>query len=325
MRKIILFSALVMSAVSFAQIAGTSFEEPETFSGKYTDTGDPNVAHPLLNNANEPLVNHTKIGQELGFSAYYVPYDIPDVGLTDGDFVGVTKTKPSTAVPYTHGSKGYRMNDLDGNMIVEFDEVNLTGATNPIVSLDFLLSINSDPTKGNYEGDGTLNQSGHDRLRIYIKDITNSTEIDLFNSTGYDLDEFVPIDPATGHYLLQWQTISESLEPNTTVQLVIEGRNNASSESFWFDNIVFDGIMGVDLLSKDPFRVYPNPVNNGFINISSKLDGPKNISVFDVLGKLVINTSLTGEKLDVSGLSSGIYILKIDQDKTSSTKKLVVN
>lgn len=322
MKKITLLAALFASAVSFAQVAGTSFEEPEAISGKYTDTGDAGVAHQLVNNPDEPILNFVSAGGELGFMSFYEPYDTPDVGLTDGDFVGVTSFTPSPDVEFTDGSNGFQMNDLDGNMIVEFDQVDLTGVSNPTVTLDFLLSINDNPLNGNYEGDGTVNESGSDRLRIYIKDVTNNNEIDLFNSTGSDLDDFVPM--SGGEYQLEWQAATATLLPNTTVQLVLEGRSNASAENYWFDNIVFDGVIGINDQKASQFSIYPNPAKS-FVNISSKESGVKNISVFDVLGKQVISTTLSGEKLDISALNSGVYILKIEQGKASTTKKLIVN
>lgn len=324
MKKITLFAAILIGTASFSQIAGTSFEEPEIFSGKYTDTGDPNVAHSLINNPNEPLVNYTNTGGELGFQASYVPYETPGNGSTDGDYVGVTKTKPSSTVFYTDGSNGYRMNDTDGNYILEFDPVDLAGIPTPAVSLNFLLSINSDPTKGNYEGDGTINEAGHDRLRIYAKDLTNNIEIDLFNSTGSDLDEFVPYDAGTGEYKLEWQNVAANLTSNTIVQLVIEGRNNATSESFWFDNIEFLGTIGVDNLSVGQFGVYPNPAADSYIHVISKINGLKNIMIYDVLGIQVLKTTLNGERLDISNLNSGVYIIKIEQGKSSIAKKLVI-
>lgn len=324
MRNFTLVTALLISAVSFSQIAGTSFEEPVIFSGKYTDTGDPNVAHSLINNANEPLVNYTMNSVELGFQASYVPYDTPGVGSTDADYVGVTKTKPSSIVFYTDGDNGYRMSDTDGNYILEFDLVDLSGVPNPAVSLDFLLSINSNPENGNYEGDGTINESGHDRLRIYVRDLTNTTEIDLLNTTGSDLDDFVPYDAALGEYKLEWQNAMTSLTTNTTVQLVIEGRNNAKSESFWFDNIEFLGTIGVGNLPTKEFAIYPNPAASGYINITSNMEGLKNISIYNILGKQVLKTILNVERLDISDLNSGVYILKIEQGKSTSTTKLVI-
>lgn len=324
MRTTILLAAMFVYAASFAQIAGTSFEEPEARSGKYYDTGDPNVAHDLLNNAGEPLVNHESMGGELGFTAHYVPYDLPDVGLTNGVYTGVTKKKPSSSVPFTDGANGYRMNDIDGNLILKFDVVNLEGVSNPEVSLDFLLSINSDPTKGNYEGTGSSNMPGQDRLRIYVNDLTNNSEIVIMDSTGFDLDEFVPFDAGTGKYLLEWQNETVSLISGTQVQLIIEGRNNAGTESFWFDNIVFTGTLGANSQLQELFSLYPNPSEQGFVNIISQLDSLKSISIYDVLGKRMLTTVLSGERLDISSLSSGIYIVRIEQGKASVTRKLVV-
>ncbi len=321
MKKLTLFTAFLMGAVSFAQVAKTSFEEPEALSGEYTDTGDANVAHDLINNTDEPLVDFLSTGDEMGFNATYTPYDTPDVGLTDGDLVGVTDSKPSSTVTFTDGAKGYRMSDIDGNMKLEFDQVDLTVIILASISLDFLLSINSNATNGNYEGDGTVNSSGSDRLRIYVKDITNNTEIDLFNSTGQDLDEFVPF--SNGEYQLQWQNITENT-PSSIVQLVIEGRTNAGTESFWFDNIFIDGLIGVNEQSAEQFAIYPNPATKGYVNITSKISGAKNVSIFDILGKQVVKTSLSGDRLDVSGLKSGVYIVKIEQGKASTTKKLIV-
>lgn len=324
MKKFTCLLGLFITTISYSQIAGTSFEEPAHVSGKYTDTSDPNVAHLFLNNTGEPFVNHTASGNELGFQALYEPYDVPDIGSTDGDFVGVTKTKPKTGVPYTDGNKGYRMSDVDGNYILEFDTVDLTGVRSPAVSLDFLLSINSNATKGNYEGNGTLNLGGHDRLRIYANDLTNNSQIFLFDSTGTNLDDFVPFDQTQGKYLLEWQSASASLLPNTNVKLVIEGRNNAKAESFWFDNIVFSGALDIQIPLQEIFSVFPNPSGSGYIDIISQNKGELNISIFNVLGNLVLKSVVITERLDISALSSGIYILQIKQGNNSITKKLIV-
>lgn len=326
MKRIFLpLAALLVSVLSFAQIAGTSFEEPATYSGHYTDTGDPAVAHFLANNPDEPIVTYTNVGGEMGFQAYYIPYDSPDVGLTDGDFTGVMDFAPSAEVGFTDGEKGFQMNDLDGNLLLIFDEVDLTNVSNPSVSLDFLLNINrNNPANGNYEGDGTINESGHDRLRIYIKDLTNNEEIFLFDSTGSDLDDFVPFDSNTGEYQLEWQSVSKDLTPNTTVQLVIEGRTNASDESFWFDNIVFDGAMGIHNQASKHFSIFPNPTSKGYVNIISETGRAKSVTVFDILGKEVIKKTLNGTRLNVSDLKSGIYIIQVVEGKTSITNKLVI-
>jgi|TARA_R110002020_G_scaffold305613_3_gene521477 hypothetical protein len=310
MKKITLLAALFVGAVSFAQVAGTSFEEPALFAGQYTDTGDPNTAHDLINNTDEPLVDYTSTGGELGFNASYAPYDTPDVGLTDGDFVGVTDFAPTGSDPYTDGDQGYQISDVDGNYTLTFDAVDLTGVSTPAISLDYFIS------ETGYEGDGTLNESGSDRLRIYVRDLTNSTEIDILNTEGNDIND-LSIEGS-------WITGTAALTSNTNVQLVIEARTNASAEAFFFDNIIFSGTLGTNTQSDSQFAVYPNPASKGYVNITSKVAGAKNVSIFDVLGKQVFKTTLIGDRLDISKLNSGVYIVKIEQGKTSTTKKLVV-
>tara|TARA_R100001369_G_scaffold28037_2_gene50416 strand:- start:95 stop:1033 length:939 start_codon:yes stop_codon:yes gene_type:complete len=310
MKKITLLAALFTSVASFAQIAGTSFEEPSIFTVHYIDTGDATMAHDLVNNPDEPNVDYTSTGGEIGFNARYEPYDTPGDGLTDGDFVGVTDFAPTGNDPYTDGEQGYQISDSDGNFILEFDEVNLTGVTDPTLTLDYFIA------ESGYEGDGTANESGSDRLRIYVKDLTNGTEFDILDTTGSDIND-LGIEGA-------WISGSAPVLPNTTVQLVIEARVNASAEAFFFDNLQIGGTLGVNANDNSQFSIYPNPASNGFVNIISKVNGTKQVAVFDVLGKQVINTTLTGERLNIAALTSGVYIVKINQGNASVTKKLVV-
>lgn len=329
MKKITFLAALLMSGVSFAQIvASTSFQEEVITAGvndaKYFDLGDANVAHDLVNNPLQTPLNQNGV-VELGVDARYEPYDTPDVGLTDGDFIGITSFTPSADVGYTDGDQGYQITDVDGNFILEFATVDLTGVTGATVSIDYLFGINSNPLNGNFEGDGTENASSSDRFRIYVKDLTNNTEIDIVDSTGSDIDDLVPFDATSGEYQLEWITGTAALTTGSTVQLVVEARCNAGGEAFFLDNVIFDGILGTNDVQNDQFAIYPNPATKGFVNISSTVAGAKQVAVYDVLGKEVINTTIANDRLNIADLNSGIYIVKIVQGTASITKKLVVN
>ncbi|MBU2939055.1 T9SS type A sorting domain-containing protein [Lacinutrix sp. C3R15] len=76
--------------------------------------------------------------------------------------------------------------------------------------------------------------------------------------------------------------------------------------------------------NKNTFAVYPNPVTNGLVNISSTSNQAISVAVFDVLGKQVINQTVTNNTLNVASLNSGIYIVKLSQNGNVSTKKLVI-
>ncbi len=72
------------------------------------------------------------------------------------------------------------------------------------------------------------------------------------------------------------------------------------------------------------FKIYPNPVSTGFVNIVSAQNGSKTVAVYDILGKQMLRTQLNGTTLDVSQLNNGIYILKIEENGKTTSKKLIV-
>ncbi len=72
------------------------------------------------------------------------------------------------------------------------------------------------------------------------------------------------------------------------------------------------------------FSIFPNPTNTGFVTITSTSNEVMNVSVFDVLGKQVIESTVTNNQLNVSKLNAGVYILKLTQNNASTTKKLVI-
>ena len=70
--------------------------------------------------------------------------------------------------------------------------------------------------------------------------------------------------------------------------------------------------------------LYPNPASNGKVYISTKNDSDKNIIIFDVLGKKVLQTTLTTKELNVSAIFPGVYIIKISEDQATATRKLII-
>ena len=69
---------------------------------------------------------------------------------------------------------------------------------------------------------------------------------------------------------------------------------------------------------------YPNPVSNGKIFISSKSMQDKEVAIYDVLGKKVLQATLTAKELNISSLSPGVYIIKIKEGEATATRKLIV-
>lgn len=71
-------------------------------------------------------------------------------------------------------------------------------------------------------------------------------------------------------------------------------------------------------------KIVPNPSIANFVTITTSFNDTIEVQVFDMFGKQITNQLLQNNKLDVSGLTSGIYVLKISQKEKTTTRKLVV-
>lgn len=70
--------------------------------------------------------------------------------------------------------------------------------------------------------------------------------------------------------------------------------------------------------------VYPNPVKNGVFFINTDANAERTVSVFNVLGKQVLNTTTSENAINVSSLTAGVYMVQITEEGKTATKKLVI-
>jgi hypothetical protein len=74
----------------------------------------------------------------------------------------------------------------------------------------------------------------------------------------------------------------------------------------------------------DGLSFYPNPVSTGKIFITSRSSMDKDVVIFDVLGKKVLQASISSKELNIAALSPGVYIIKIREGEATATRKLIV-
>lgn len=80
-----------------------------------------------------------------------------------------------------------------------------------------------------------------------------------------------------------------------------------------------DGIEGL--------QIFPNPVSNGRIYISTDQNSnSREVEIYDMLGKKVYEITLYGnnKEINISNLNPGIYLIKVKENNTSATRKLVI-
>ena len=77
------------------------------------------------------------------------------------------------------------------------------------------------------------------------------------------------------------------------------------------DDMCIDGTLSNNDNEILDMRIYPNPVDGNYVTIQSPVQGVKEIQVYTVTGRLLMNTAINGETLDVSSFNSGFYMLKV--------------
>lgn len=70
--------------------------------------------------------------------------------------------------------------------------------------------------------------------------------------------------------------------------------------------------------------IYPNPASGQKVYITTHHNKPKLVEIYNVLGKNILSANLTGNELNISSLDPGVYIMKIQEGKSTATRKLVV-
>jgi len=70
--------------------------------------------------------------------------------------------------------------------------------------------------------------------------------------------------------------------------------------------------------------MYPNPVTNGKVYISTNLNAPKEIFIYDVFGTLLLKTTILGKELNLTDLDAGVYVLRVFEKNKIATRKLIV-
>ena len=117
---------------------------------------------------------------------------------------------------------------------------------------------------------------------------------------------------------------STDSSPNVISYFVIRQDSNSETASIDIDELKIGSSLTyvLDVVELNGMRVavYPNPTQTT-LNFSG-LNAPVRASVFDMLGKLHIQTEVTNT-LDVSALKSGLYMVEIKNETSSKVFKML--
>ena len=235
---------------------------------------------------------------------------------------------------------------INGNQAIEI--VNLTG--NSINMANYSIKKQTNGVGGwisELPLSGTINindvfviinsQAEDDSLKSQA-DLTSGAPI---NFNGNDpiglfkngsLIDIIGVFNSGGGYFAKDVTLRRNLsvlEPNIGSNQNLPEWNPNEWESFSEDTFngigVFDGVLNVENETFNYFKMFPNPTNGNNIYFSVTEDAT--IHIYNVLGKMVVTSEVTKSKnsINISELTKGIYLLKINSGKQFTTKKLIKN
>jgi len=163
-------------------------------------------------------------------------------------------------------------------------------------------------------------QYGLERMAIAISTTGNTDPASFTNLTQGTYVE-VPVD---------WTEYSYNLDSYAGQQVYI-AIHYQSDDAFILqvdDFAVIGGVAGLDKNLAAKLAVYPNPTSS-FINISNGENILLNdVQITDINGRTVKSLKLNGvseTQINVSELSSGVYMMNISSDMGTTTKKIVKN
>ncbi|MCG2610094.1 T9SS type A sorting domain-containing protein [Flavobacterium sp. SM15] len=137
------------------------------------------------------------------------------------------------------------------------------------------------------------------------------------NPTGADEASPLLTDYHTGTdlaYIESFFLRQDSVQETPSVEIDNVKVSNSFTEVL--ANTKFNAIAGL--------KIFPNPVTDGKLFISSDTGTTKTIAIYNALGKQVLNTTIENGYVNTSNLSTGVYMVKITEEGKTATRKLVI-
>lgn len=142
----------------------------------------------------------------------------------------------------------------------------------------------------------------------------NVNNVDNVEKIELAMDEFgeIPLPAANDQYTV---TVTGNFGTGYSAQdfsLIVSGVSSSTA--------------GIDDNAVDNVKMWPNPANDVlYISLADMTEG-SSIAIYDVQGREVVAKKPAGDKLtsiDISALSSGIYVVEIVKGNTRTSKKMV--
>mgnify|MGYP001072956736 CR=1 FL=1 len=255
-----------------------------------------------------------------------------DTGLTDGLWLFKNNLIGNTDVTFTQAANNVSISDFQ-LIRVEFGDIDNNGDLE-ILKVDKL----KNPAWYNLEPDNTFSEhifSSSDTDPTFAKisdlndDSLNDVVIGYSSSNSSDkLGYYKNSDFSTQFTVDNTQNDIYSFTINdfdNDGDLDMASISTSENDLNWFKNTTYSKSLSISNQNPNKISIYPNPTSN-YIYFKNVLSNSLNISIYNILGKKVLQTNIdysNNSYIDVSNLHKGVYI--IDFEGYNSPHKFVKN
>ncbi len=160
--------------------------------------------------------------------------------------------------------------------------------------------------------------------------LTNAIDEIILTSGVTEIDRVVYSD-VLGYPLVAGKSMELSLESYNSADNLIalnwgEATTTYGSGGYGTPGTENNFTLSVVKNQIENFKMYPNPVSNGKLYMSSKSSLNKQVEIYTLTGQQIFSENIQSkEYLNISDLNRGIYIVKIEERGKIATRKLVID
>ncbi len=100
--------------------------------------------------------------------------------------------------------------------------------------------------------------------------------------------------------------------------------NNGGCNDSYCDSVYYNSTVGIAEQNSTALLIYPNPVND-FMMIENGNTPIDEVTIYDITSKTIKTITPTTNKLNVSELSRGVYLISVRTNEQTTTKKFIKN
>ena len=162
-----------------------------------------------------------------------------------------------------------------------------------------------------------------DYFKLHIYGYSNGS---IADSTEFYLADFTHADSTLDYIVTDWQYVELLPGPYDSVSFDLSssdvGAFGMNTPAYFCIDNVGNFPLSSNTINQETINIYPNP-SSDFIYINSKDSDNYTISLFNILGEIIIDKKINLQQLNLSNLPNGQYFLKIESESGIINEKIL--